>query len=56
MLPPPTFPQFIVQASSVPHINVPNQNNIVIPGATQRQAAYLVQAVVAPLPQMHARR
>jgi hypothetical protein len=51
MLPPPTFPKLAALTSTVPVMNVPNPNNVVIPGVTQRQAAYLVQAVVAPLPQ-----
>ncbi len=50
MLPPPLFPIIAAQSPLAPHINVPNQNNINIPGVTQRQAAYLIQAVVAPLP------
>lgn len=52
MLPPPTFPKLAISTPSVPIMNVPNPNNVVIPGQTQRAGAYLVQAVVAPLPQM----
>jgi hypothetical protein len=51
MLPPVIFPK-LIQTDNAPHMNVPNQNTIVIPGQTKRAAAYLVQAVVAPLPQM----
>ena len=52
MLPPPTFPKLVVSSPNVPVMNVSNPNNVMIPGQTQRAGAYLVQAVVAPLPQM----
>lgn len=52
MLPPAIFPKLITQEANVPHMNVSNQNTMVIPGQTKRAAAYLIQAVVAPLPQM----
>lgn len=43
MLPPVIAPRI-----EQPHMNVPNQNIINIPGQTARASAYLVQAVVAP--------
>ena len=43
MLPPVVTPRI-----EQPHMNVPVQNLINIPGQTQRSGAYLVQAVVAP--------
>jgi len=52
MLPPPTFPKLAASSPNVPVMNAPNPNNVVIPGQTQRAGAYLVQAVVAPLPQI----
>lgn len=48
---PPVFPK-LIQNGNMPHMNVPNQNTIIIPGQTKRAAAYLVQAVVAPLPKL----
>jgi hypothetical protein len=51
MLPPVTFPKLDASSSNMPQINVPNPNTVNIPGQTQRAGAYLVQAVVAPLPQ-----
>lgn len=48
MLPPPTFPKIVASTPTVPVMNVPNQNNVNVPGQTQRAGAYLIQAVVAP--------
>lgn len=52
MLPPPTYPKLVESPSSTTVMNMPNLNNVSIAGQTQRAGAYLVQAVVAPLPQL----
>ena len=52
MLPPPALPKLVTTDANLPRMNIPNSNNVRILGPTQGQGAYLVQAVVAPLPQM----
>ena len=41
-------PPFIAKIPVPPSGNVPNPNNVVVPGQRQNAGTYLVQAVVSP--------